>query len=585
MLKRKKVFFQICLAILFSICLALPVAAQEKINNFEVEIDINRDGSINVKELIVYNFGSEEKHGIFRDIPYKYKVGGGSFKLRFSDFSVKDGNGGDVDFDVDNYKESKRVKIGNPDVFVSGLQNYVIEYKVARVFNFFDDYDELYWNVTGNDWLTTIRQSKATINLPIGVNVEELKFECYTGKSGSNAKCVSSRLNFIAKDEADSIIFSDDSLKPGAGVTIVIGLPKGIIEKPSWFKSFLEIARDNCIVVLPLFALVFFIYFWKKYGKDPLGRKTIIAEFTAPDNLSPAEVGTIIDERAHKKDVSAEIINLAVRGHIKITYIEKSGILKSDDYELEKLKVKEDNLNEFQFALLKALFADKEKIRLSDLKDKFYKDLNDIIDRIYQTTVNKGYFPKNPKKVRGFYMGLAIAVLVIGWFVGPFLGWIGIASVWITGILILIFGNVMPKKTKKGVLIREKILGLKMYLEVAEKDRINFHNAPLLRQGFGGQASKSPEVFEKLLPFAIVLGVEKKWAKQFEDIYQESPKWYSSPSARNFSALALANNLNGFQSQANSILSSAPSSASSGGSGFSGGGSGGGFGGGGGGSW
>ena len=575
MLKRKKIFFQICLIIIFSIYLALPAAAQEKINNFEVEIDINRDGSINVKELIVYDFGNEEKHGIFRDIPYKYKVGGGSFKLRFFDFSVTDKNGNDIIFDVDNYKESKRIKIGDPGALISGVQNYEIEYKVERVLNFFDDYDELYWNVTGNEWVTSIRQSKAIVNLPVGVNIEELKFECFTGKSGSNAKCVSSRLNFIAKDKADSIIFSDDSLKPGDGITIVIGFPKGIIEKPSWFKIFLEIAKDNWIVVLPLFVLIFFIYFWNRYGKDPLGRKTIIAEFTAPDNLSPAEVGTIIDERAHKKDVSAEIVNLAVRGHIKITCIEKKGILKADDYELEKLTAKEDALNEFQYALLKALFADKEKIRLSDLKDKFYKNLNDIIDRIYQATVNKGYFPKNPKKVRGFYVGLAIAVLVIGWFVGPFLGWIGVASVWVTGILILIFGSVMPKKTKKGVLTREKILGLKMYLEVAEKDRINFHNAP----------EKKPEVFEKLLPFAIVLGVEKKWAKQFEDIYQESPKWYSAAGARNFSALALASSLNSFQSQANSTLASMPSSASSGGSGFSGGGSGGGFGGGGGGSW
>ncbi len=582
MLKRK---FQISLIILFSACMAMPAAASEKINNFEVEIDVNQDGSINVKELIVYDFGNEEKHGIFRDIPYKYKVRGGSFKLRFSDFSIMDKNGNAIVFDVDNYKENKRIKIGDPDILVSGVQKYAIEYKVKRALNFFNDYDELYWNVTGNDWITPIRQSKAIINLPVSVNVEELKFECYTGKSGSSAKCVSSRLNFIAKDKVDSIIFSDDSLKPGQGVTIVIGFPKGIIEKPSWFKSFLEIARDNWIVILPLFALIFFIYFWNRYGKDPLGRKTIIAEFTAPDNLSPAEVGTIIDERAHKKDVSAEIINLAVREHVKITYIEKKGILKADDYELEKLKVKENSLNEFQYALLKALFADKEKIRLSDLKDKFYKDLNDIIDRIYQTTVNKGYFPKNPKKVRGFYMGLAIAVLVIGWFVGPFLGWIGVASVWITGILILIFGNVMPKKTKKGVLIREKILGLKMYLEVAEKDRINFHNKPLLRQGFGGQAPKNPKVFEKLLPFAIVLGVEKQWAKQFEDVYRENPKWYGSAGARNFSALTLVNNLNSFQSQANSTLSSAPSSASSGASGFSGGGSGGGFGGGGGGSW
>ena len=184
MLKIKKIFFlklsfgypklsfkkfQIGLTVLFLICLALPAAGQEKINNFETEININQDGSINVKEMIAYDFGNEEKHGIFRDIPYKYKARGRTFKLRFSDFSVTDKNGNDIIFAVDNYKENKRIKIGDSDVYVSGMQHYIIEYQVKRALNFFDDYDELYWNVTGNDWITPIRQSKVTISFPKSV--------------------------------------------------------------------------------------------------------------------------------------------------------------------------------------------------------------------------------------------------------------------------------------------------------------------------------------------------------------------------------------------------------------------------------
>ena len=249
---------------------------------------------------------------------------------------------------------------------------------------------------------------------------------------------------------------------------------------------------------------------------------------------------------------------------------------KDNDYEFEKLNSNYENLTEYDKSLLEGIFGKKSKVNLSDLKNKFHEKLTQITEDAYNSVVSKQYFQKNPSTVRTIYISISVLIIVASFFTGGLWGGIGIISLVFSGALVGIFGFFMPKKTLKGVAAQEHILGLKQYLAVAEKDRIKFHNAP----------AKNPAQFEKLLPYAMVLGVEKEWAKQFEDIYKQSPSWYEDSSGHQFSALLLANSLHSFSSNAYSSLSSMPpSSASHGGSGFSGGGSGGGFGGGGGGSW
>jgi len=195
---------------------------------------------------------------------------------------------------------------------------------------------------------------------------------------------------------------------------------------------------------------------------------------------------------------------------------------------------------------------------------------------IYKQVTSKGYFVNNPQSIKMKYIGVG----VIAAFFLPFITiWSQIyfasIAISISGLIILFFASFMPARSKKGVAAKEHILGLKLYLTVGEKDRINFHNAP----------EKKPELFEKLLPLAMVLGVEKKWAKQFDGLFNTQPNWYSSTGYSTFSSIQLANGLYKFKTDSSASLSSSPSSSSSGGSGFSGGSSGGGGGGGGGGSW
>jgi uncharacterized membrane protein len=546
-------------------------ANAEVIDSFDAEVKINSDASFGVSEKIQYDFGIAQKHGIFRNIPIKYQARGGNYNLRISDISVKDEQGNNYNFTTSYPGNDVEIKIGDADKLVSGQKMYVINYVIGRAINYFDTQDEVYWNATGTSWPVAIKKATVKISLPQDVNKELLQSECFVGMFGSQEKCLNNLEN------SSGFFSTNRELAPGEGLTVVFGFPKGIVKEPSLGERFLETLKDNGILFLPLLILIFMLWLWRKKGRDPQGRGTIIAQFDAPDNLTPLEVGTVVDEKADKKDISAEIIHLAVRGYLKIKKTEsKILFITTTDYVLEKLKSADDLENDFDKKLMEALFNGKESVKISELKDTFYKNLKEINEKIYASVLAKGYFPKNPDKIRKIYLGAGMIVLFMGIFFINFWGTLGVVSFILSGSIVMIFSSLMPKKTLKGVAAKEYILGLKEYLRVAEKDRLKFHNAP----------EKNPERFEKLLPYAMVLGVEKEWAEQFKDIFKQNPNWYEDgtghPSA--FNSLIFVNSLNSF-SQSASAAYNAPSSASSGGSGFSGGGSGGGFGGGGGGSW
>lgn len=549
---------------------------EEQISRFRVDIAIQTDATIRVTETITYDFGVNERHGIFRTIPVSYKARGGTFRLRLSDVTVADADGTPSLFTRSRTGGDTKIKIGDPDTLVTGEHTYVISYTVNRAINYFDDHDELYWNATGNEWTVTIEDAQAAVKLPSAIAASELQTNCFQGSLGSTEPCDSFALL------ADGATFRTGSLDIEEGLTIVIGFPKGIVYEPTALERILATARDNGILVLPIVVFAVFFWMWWTRGRDPKGRGTIIAEYDAPDNLTPAEVGTVLDEHAHKRDVSSLLIHLAVNGYLDITRVDKK--FRKDDYRFKKLKDEKTLANDFERTLLSKMFGKKNEIQLSDLKNTFYKDLAEVEKQVYAATVEKGYFVKNPQKVRMTYM-IAGAILLttafpliagIGELFSIHIGGLAIGSMVVSGLIVFFFGIVMPVKTREGVRAREHILGLKEYLTVAEKDRLKFHNAP----------EKNPKHFEALLPFAMALGVETEWAKQFEGMYATPPSWYHDTGNRAFTSLYLASALTDFESRTESVLSSRPSSAGSGGSGLGGGGfSGGGFGGGGGGSW
>ena len=590
----KKVLLSIL--IIIGLAAVLPAFAQESINAFSAEISIKSDSSIHVTEQIVYDFGSEQRHGIFREIPVKYDTPRGNRSIDIDDIMVTDQNGNSYITDISNSGNNKVIRIGDPDIFVTGLKTYLISFTVEGALNYFDDQDELYWNVTGDEWPVVINSASVTVSAPNNSPINEIDFTCFAGIRGSNYPCETSTIN-------NKINFSHGRLLSGEGLTIVIGLPKGTVAEPSAFDKIISAILDNLVLLLPIATLIIMYRLWQLRGRDPKGRGVIVAQYESPKDLTPAEVGTIIDERVQPKDTSAMIIDLAVRGYLKIKRLEKSGLFGKVDYELVRLKAGNDLKNQFEKDFFEKLFTTKtmysvsktasvfkkfsemfqkesvnsniDVVKISELKNSFYKTLLDTNKKIYESVVTKGYFNKSPNSVRAGYGIAGALIIVIGIVIAGAAGFYATLGLVVSGIMVSIFGLFMPQRTAMGAEIREEIEGLKQYLSVAEKDRIKFHNAP----------EKSPEQFEKLLPYAMVLGVEKQWAEQFKDIYHEPPNWYEGRPGDVLTSAFLVNTLSDFNSEAQSVLASSPSSAASGGSGFSGGGSGGGFGGGGGGSW
>jgi uncharacterized membrane protein len=226
----------------------------------------------------------------------------------------------------------------------------------------------------------------------------------------------------------------------------------------------------------------------------------------------------------------------------------------------------------FEQLFFKELFGNAETKKLSSLKNKFYETTKEVTKQVYQKLTLEGFFVKNPQTIRLAYIGIGFIVGVIGI---PASGanqntaFFHLLAFGLAGGIIALFGLIMPQYTKVGAEVREEIEGFKLFLSVTEKERLKFHNAP----------AKKPELFEKYLPYAMALKVEKEWANQFKDMYLQPPSWYEG-NWTTFNMIAFTSSLNSFSSSASSAFVSSPSGSS----GFSGS-SGGGFGGGGGGSW
>jgi len=567
--------------------------AQENwvINSFDSEIRILENGKVSVVETIDVDFGSLQKHGIFRDLPFVYTTSGGG--KRYTEVGVEQVTVGNssVPYETNKSGDFIELKIGDPDRTVSGTQSYRIQYTVAGVLNSFEGYDELYWNVTGNGWPVPIQKASATVVLPDDAIVQ---ITCFAGVVGSKENCTSDQ---TSKKEAS---FSSSRLGVGEGLTIVVGYEKGLVPiitvapPKSIFDSLFTPAN------LAVFALVTFLgvgsvfWLWFSRGRDywlrkrfiddpaakhevrPVGaHETIVVEYSPPEKLRPAQIGTLMDERADTLDVTATIVDLAQRGFLQIAEEPKKWIFGSSDYTLTKQKTDESRLLPYEKELLDRLFDDGETVKISKLKTKFYEDLKVVKDKLYDQMIKDRFFYENPESVRKKYLFFGIGVDAVG----AGLIWVGLAftlaimvvlgaAIIISGAALIVFSQSMPRKTALGREMYRRTKGLELFISTAEKHRQHFF--------------EKKNMFNEILPYAIVFGLTEKFAKAFKDmgIEPSQPTWYSGTAP--FNAAVFGASMSSFSDSLSSAMAAAP-----GGSGLSGGGgfSGGGFGGGGGGSW
>jgi uncharacterized membrane protein len=297
--------------------------------------------------------------------------------------------------------------------------------------------------------------------------------------------------------------------------------------------------------------------------------------------MTPAELGTLADGKPDMRDITSTIVDLAVRGYLHIAEQDDPGFLglfssKEYTFTLKKDRGGWGGLKPHESGLLRAMFGGSDTVSLSDLKNKFYKDLPGLREDLYSDLVKDGLYTGRPDRVRLLYLvGAAVVGVILASLGGALMAAFGMqpAAAIVAGILsaliVALFGWHMPSRTIRGTRELEKVLGFQEFLSRVEADRMD-------------RIIKTPEMFEKFLPYAMALGVEGNWAKAFEGIYREPPQWYSGPGGVHaFRPTTFTSNLGRMSTQAASVMASAP--RSSGGSGFSGGSSGGGFGGGGGG--
>jgi len=547
------------------------------IEGFDARVEIQSDGGLRVTETITAFF-SIPKHGIYRTIPIHYNVAYHQYSLRFKLLSVTDADGVERQAKLSNDGFSQRIRIGRPDVKVRGAQIYKITYQVYRAILHEQDRTVLRWNATGNEWGVPINQSTVTVELPVPLGDDSVAYDAWTGAYGATGKDYTS-----GRVDDSTIQFRTGNLRPREGITIEVSLPESAVSQVGLLRRLGWIIGDNLAYGVFLIVLAACWTYWRQRGRDERGMGSIVVQYKAPDTLGPAEVGTIADETVHMHDISAAIIDLAVRGYIEIEDISEKKFLGTDEDFCFKKKKDPDGLRQHEEMLFKGIFNGGTEKKLSDLKFEFHETVSDVKSEIYRGLTASGYFAGNPSHVRqGFaVIGILVAAAMftgVGFLQFATIGTVYVAPIIVGGILsiatIVLFARVIPRKTREGRIAWEKIKGLEEYLRRAEQHELEKQEA----QG----------VFERLLPYAIALGLTDRWATAFEGIYTEPPNWYRSRYDGGFSTVFFVHSLNSSVHAMNTALPAQPRSSGGGGSsgGFSGGGfSGGGFGGGGGGSW
>ena len=498
-------------------------AAAERVVSFDSEIFISRQNVADITETIVYDFGSQRR-GIYRYVPTEYTdEQGRRYYLNFDFRSASDGSGGKVQAKIDASEGRAIIRLGDPDKTITGQHTYKLTYRLDPVVSEKDGRGFVNLDITGNGWEVPIERASAVLRFESDVALAE--GSCFTGEVGSSQGCL--------VQESFPPTYVAQMLGAGEGLTINGYLPAGFVDhylqagvKPPW-----SLGAIATFIYWPLFAAAVSMIFWLRWRRERRRkrRQTIVPQYEPPEGMTPAQIGLLQDDSSDIKEVTATIIDLAVRGFLKIEQIKPKRWLFKAKYALHKLKDTE-GLSANEATLFNALFRGGDRVGLDDLD----KSAMSIAVKTFKASLTgKGYYGSFKKEPN-----------------------------WREKLLDT--GNI----TDTGSAEWAKVEGFKLYLRVAEKDRLKFTDAP----------EKTPERFSHLLPYAVALGVEKQWAEQFAgiDVTPATNGWYAGGYPGSFSAPSLASELGGSFA---STMGSNSTVSSSGGS------SGGGVGGGGGGSW
>lgn len=590
-----------------------------EITRYDVTAVLSADGVAQVSIDFDFDFGDDPGHGPYLTLPTRQGYDETHDReFRYSGLSSSSSTGAPAQLNQEDDGDALILRIGDPDVDdVSGVQTYQLTYTVDGLVNPANEQhsgDELYWNVIGTGWEIPLGDLSATVTGPADVE----GVVCFAGPQGSTQPCTS------ADAQGATATFTQDLLGSGEPFTTVTGWPAGtfpgvepiIVERPDPAAVWAPASPLGGVAALLAAGGAWFaIHRVRRTGRDRayLGltpglrpvtghevgsgyrdkRAPVAVQFTPPANVRPGELGTLVDEKADPVDVTATLIDLAVRGYLRIEEVPRANPKKKPkDWTLVALREPDASLLEYEALLMDEIFTGRPTVKLSDLKTTFASSMSKVQDRLYDQVTRIGWFRANPKSVRGSWLAAGIALIVVAGItlvlaialsesgVPGLLNGVGLIPIalGIVGVVVLVCASHAPARTEEGTAVLAESLGFRTYLTTAEADQIRFE--------------EGEDVFSRYLPYAIVFGVAERWARVFAQLAAQGravaqPGWYVGyydPLPGVFWASGFAASMDRFQAVATESLT-APTPGSSGDSGFSGGFSGGGVGGGGGGGW
>ncbi|MEW6388149.1 MAG: DUF2207 domain-containing protein [Thermodesulfobacteriota bacterium] len=610
-------------------------AASEEILYFQSRVQVHPDASLTVTETIKVRAARRQiKRGIIREFPTTYRDRSGrTVRVGFQVEEVRR-NGRPEPYQVRSAANGAQIYIGRKDVFLRpGIYTYTIKYRTDRQLGFFPDYDELYWNVTGHGWTFPIDRAEAVIDLPPGADISQ--YAAYTGPTGSRGQ----DFLVEQDGPSHIVFTTTKALEPGEGLTVAVAWPKGVVKEPTSREKLVFLWQDNAgatVVFLGLvLVLVYYLAVWFRVGRDP-ARGTIIPLFSPPSGFSPAAVRFLTHFGFDQQALVAAVVNLAVKGCLTIRDEDGEFTLVRQNQGQPDLSPGEAQLLQLLFARGDTLvLKDNNHAVINGAQDALKKSLARELTKIYFIT-NAGYFAGGlaltlvtlallvlsaSSRPSALFISLWLSIWTVGCYALGVMVWrrwrtylrggsgwknlagtLGLSLFFLpflageivglvlfsytvslpagTAFLLLVFvnalfGHLLKAPTLKGRQILDQIEGFKLYLSVAEQERLNLLHPP----------ERTPALFEKYLPYALALDVANEWSEQFAGVLAQAgangtayvPVWYSGRSWDSLGPSGLTDSLS--SSFAGAIASSAspPGSVSgSGGGGFSGGGGGGG---------
>jgi hypothetical protein len=563
------------LLLLLVLCsLPLTSTADERILSFQSDVIVRQDGWIDVTETITVRAeGARIRRGIYRDFPTTYEDRfGNSYIVAYEPLAVLRNEAPEA-YHSEKLRNGLRTYFGSSERFLEqGVHTYTYRYRANRMLGFFETHDELYWNATGNEWAFPIDKSIATVTLDFAGGPQIDSIDAYTGPMGSNGKDFS-----VHRDGLARVTFTvDRTLQPHEGLTIAVGWPKGFVAEPGPAQRAAWLLKDNLNLLIAIAGLIallwYFIPVWRKFGRDP-EEGLIVTRYEPPEGFSPASLRYIQQMYYDSKAMTSSVLNLAVKGYLRIEKVKKKHTLIKTDPGRSP-----PPLATGESALYEKLFEGGSEVLLDDENYRRIGGARTAHSRALKRDYAGRYFKTNGLlSIPGIFIAVVFSLAALNVGLGPTPFVIGVIVMMV--VTFFIFAAIMKRPTGLGRKLLDEMLGFRDYLEIAEKDEMNLRNPP----------EKTPQLFERYLPFALAMGVEQRWAEKFSGIFANlrgpngsayQPSWYNG----NWNSLNLSSNMSRLSGSLDSAISSSAtppgSSSGSGGGGSSGGGGGGGGGGG-----